>query len=111
MMKKVLLALLAVTLLGVGTTSAQAGWWRYRRAFVPVAPVVVRPAYVAPVYVARPVYVAPPIVTGPIVVPSRPIYRYNSYYAPTSVQVRRGSYYYPGGVQVRTPGLGLSISY
>jgi hypothetical protein len=105
-MKKILLALLAVALVGICSSSAEAGWryrWAPRRFYAP--PVVVRPHYVAPVYVARPVYVAPPV---PFVAP---VYRYHSYYGPTSVQVRSGSYYYPGGVRVRTPGFGLSISY
>ena len=102
-MKKVMLALMAVAMLGACTAAAEAGWFRRaaRRSYY--APVVVRPHYVAPVYVARPVYVAPPVYVA------RPAYRY--YGAPAGVYVRGGGYYSGGGVRVHTPGFGLSISY
>lgn len=100
-MKKLMLALVAVSMIGMFASTAEAGRWRWRRSYYP--PVVVRP-YVAPVYVSRPVVVAPRPV---YVAPSPVIYR--QYYSPTSVYVRSG--YYGGGVRVNTPGFGLHISY
>jgi len=108
-MKKVILAVAAIAMLSVCTSSADAGWRRYRRAVVGpvvapvVAPVVVRP-YVAPVYVARPTYVVPPVVVP------RPVYTYGSYYGPTRVRVRSVPVY-GGGVRIQTRGFGLNISY
>ncbi len=101
MMKKMVLVLAAVAVVGFCTPSAEAGRY-YRRAVrgVRVAPVVrVRPVYVAPV--VRPVYV------------QRPAYIYDyGYYRPrTSVIVGGGPYYYGGGVQVRVPGFGLNVRY
>jgi hypothetical protein len=101
-MKKVMLALVALVVVGMFAVPAEAGRWRWRRAYAP--PVVVRP-YVAPVYVARPTYVVPPVVVARPVF-TAPAYRY---YGPSSVYVGRS--YYGGGVQVRTPGFGLRISY
>ena len=107
-MKKIILALAAVAMVGVCTASAEAGRWGRvaRRAYY--APVVVRPRYVAPVVVARPVYVAPRVYVAPPVYRVRPAY---NYYGPGSVYVRGGGAYYGGAVRVRTPGFGLSISY
>ncbi len=102
-MKKLFLALVAVAVVGLCTTSAEAGW-RYGRRAVRYAPVVrVAPRYVAPV-------IGP--VVGPVVV-RRPayIYDYPYYRAPVSVIVGGGGYYYGGGVRVRVPGFGLDVRY
>ncbi len=109
-MKKVMLALAVVSIVGACTATSEAGW-RYRRAVRAsyFAPVVVAPRYVAPapIVVARPI-LAPPILAPRVYVP-RPYYSY--FGAPAGVFVRGGGYYYGGSVQVHTPGLGLSISY
>jgi len=99
-MKKVLLVLVVVGMLGACTASAEAGWryrWGVRRPFV--APVVVRPRVVAPVVVRRPVFVAPPVHVVRPVVP---------FFGPAVVPVRS---FYGGGVHVQSPGFGLHISY
>jgi hypothetical protein len=101
-MKKILLAIVAVTLVGITVSKAEAGRWGYGRPIVsygwarPIGPVVVAPRYYRPAYVARPFYYGP----------------YYDGYAPwrTGVIVR-GGYYGGGGVIVRTPGFGLDIRY
>ncbi len=115
-MKRVMLALIAVAVVGTFAASAEAGG-RYRRAVrrAYYAPVVVRPRYVAPVHVhvarpvvvARPVYVPRRVYVAPPVFVARPVY---SYGIPAPVHVPYGAYY-GGGVHVHTPGLGLHISY
>ena len=97
-MKKVLLALAVVAIIGMSVSTAEAGRGRYRRGYVTygraVPVVTVRPRYYAPVYVAR---------------PYGPVY---GYYGPrTGVYVRSGGYYRGGGVIVNTPGFGLNLRF
>lgn len=111
MLKRLLLAAVAMTLVAVTVSQAEAGRWGYGRPVPgygwvrPVPPVVVAPRYY------RPVYVAPPLIAPPIYRP--PIYRGPYYYGygprPAGVVVRGG--YYGGGVIVRTPGFGLNVRY
>jgi hypothetical protein len=105
-MKKILLAIVAVALVGMAVSKAEAGRWGYGRPAVaygwvrPLGPVVVAPRYYRPAYVARPLYYAP--YAAP----------YGYGYAPwrTGVVVQQ-DYYGGGGVIVRTPGFGLNIRY
>ncbi len=106
-MKKVILALVAVAVVGWCTASAEAGH-RYGRRAVRTAwypPVVrVQPRFVAPVVVpvARPM-VAPVIVR-------RPAYYYDPFlYRGPSIFVGGG--YHGSGVHVRVPGFGLDVRY
>ena len=102
-MKKILLAIVAMTLVGMTVSKAEAGRWGYGRPVVsygwarPMGPVVVAPRYYRPAYVARPTYYYGP-------------YRYGYPALRTGVFVQ-GDYYGGGGVIVRTPGFGLNIRY
>jgi hypothetical protein len=100
-MKKIMLAFVAVALVAMTVSTAEAGRWRYGRPIGsygwvrPVGPVIVAPRYYRPVYVARPYYDG--------------LYRYG-YGAPRTGVFVQGDYY-GGGVIVRTPGFGLNIGY
>ncbi|MHB0955229.1 MAG: hypothetical protein ACYC0X_02515 [Pirellulaceae bacterium] len=100
-MKKILLTLLAVALLVMTASTAEADRWRRGRPgfYRPLGPPVrVVPRYygpVYPVYPARPYYVRP--------------YGYDYYGLGPRVYVPGG--YYGGEVLLRTPGFGLSIGY
>ena len=102
-MKKILLAIVAMSLVGMTVSKAEAGRWGYGRPVVsygwvrPIGPVVVAPRYYRPAYVARPTYYYGP-------------YRYGYPALRTGVFVQ-GDYYGGGGVIVRTPGFGLNIRY
>lgn len=107
-MKQFLIAAVAMTLVAVTVSQAEAGRWGYGRLVPgygwvrPVPPVVVAPRYY------RPVYVAPPIIAAPIIAPpiyGGPYYHYGYGPRPARVVVRGG--YYGGGMIVRTPGFGL----
>ncbi len=103
-MKKVILAMVAVAVVGFCSTSAEAGH-RYARR-------VVRGRVYAPVVRVRPRYVAPVVAPVAPVIVRRPayIYDYGLYRAPSVIVGPRG-YYYGSGVHVRVPGFGLDIRY